>query len=277
MRLILNIMVDFKKATTSEYAEKFFMDLLKKYILIDGDIQVKEIIRELKSFKLEIVESLKRGERTFLQDGNAKELAAYKNAEREQSIRGVLAWNILNPDNQIDLPAKVSLVKLNLITERDCEPLMKSHPDIYKKIIDKIFNDTTGMFVTATATGEFVYVSEKDSKWFEKIPKKYRTNYKKKGPAAWNEFLDSIDLDDPKYMGQQVEIKSRGLQVLAIPSNALIPEWAIPYIDYQATINNIVAPFNPVLKIFKLATLEEGKTISGVNRKSETFSNIVKF
>ena len=58
-------MVDFKKATTSEYAEKFFMDLLKKYILIDGDIQVKEIIRELKSFKLEIVESLKRGERTF--------------------------------------------------------------------------------------------------------------------------------------------------------------------------------------------------------------------
>ena len=67
------------------------------------------------------------------------------------------------------------------------------------------------------------------------------------------------------------------MQVLAIPSNADIPEWVRPYIDYATMINNILAPFIPVLEIFKARTVEEGKMKSGVNRKTSAFTNIVKF
>ena len=262
--------VDFKKSTTSEYAEKFFMGLLKKYILVDDDINVRGILRDLRGFKDEIRTSIESGETKFLQNGNAKELGAYKNPEREQSIRGVLSWNILNPDNMIELPTRVSLLKLNLIKEEDIEPLRKDYPDLANLIIDKIFNDETGMFVTKKYEDDTIrIVNPKDKTWYEKIPKKYRTKYKKLGPLSWNEYAEENLTDEQGHW----EYNKKGLQVLAIPSNVNIPEWCIPYIDYTTTINNITAPFNPVLEIFNLPTIEEGKT----GRKSETFSNIIKF
>ena len=67
------------------------------------------------------------------------------------------------------------------------------------------------------------------------------------------------------------------MQCIAIPSNSLIPEWLQPYIDYSTMINNILSPFLPVLEIFQSKTVEEGKTKNGVNRKSNAFTNIVKF
>ena len=73
------------------------------------------------------------------------------------------------------------------------------------------------------------------------------------------------------------EYKKRGLQVLAIPSNAKIPDWAMPYIDYDTMVNTIIAPFKPVLEIFNAKFPEIGKTRNGVNRKTATVSNIIKF
>lgn len=265
---------DFKKATTSEFAEEFFMSLIKKYVLADGDINVKGILKELNTFKENIYHSLQEGERKFLKNGNAKELSAYKFPEREQSVRGTIAWNILNPSNMIELPAKVSLVTLNLITEKDCAPLEKSHPEIYQLIMKYIFNDETGIFVQSKYEDDTIrIVNPRNKKWYESIPKKYRAKYKKLGASEWNDFAEKNLTEEQGHY----EYKKQGLQVLAIPSNSLIPEWVRPYIDYTTTINNILSPFNPLLRIFKLPTIEEGKTIGGVNRKSERFSNIIKF
>lgn len=271
---------DFKKATTSEYAEKIFMKLIKNHILNSDTVELKEMLKGLKSFKDEIKESIENGEIRFLPNGSAKELKAYKDPASEQSVRGALAWNILYPENAIDFPSKVSLVKMNIFTEDDMADLEKTHPEIYDRIIDKIFNDTTGIFVTKTWDNGIEYVNPKQKDWYEKLPKKYRSKYKKLGPVAWNEFVDSIDFNDPKYAKEKDGnwiYKKRGLQVLAIPSNARIPEWALPYIDYSTMINNIIAPFKPVLEIFGSRFTEEGKSKNGVNRKTNTVTNIIKF
>lgn len=271
---------DFKKATTSEYAENVFMDLINKYIINSDEINLKGLINGIKNFKDEIRESIKNGERTFLPNGNAKEIGAYKDPGSEQSIRGCLAWNYLYPDNQIEFPTKVSLLKMNIFNEKDMENLKNTHPDIYNRIMEKIFNDDTGIFVTKTLEPGIDYVNTNKKNWYEDIPKKYRTKYKKLGPVAWNEFVDTVDPNDPKYVDiatPHYEYKSRGLQVLAIPSNATIPEWTQPYIDFSTMINNIIAPFKPVLEIFGLQFVEEGKTRNGVNRKTDTITNIVKF
>ena len=154
------------------------------------------------------------------------------------------------------------------------EDLEKDYPEIAEIIYSKIFNDETGMFVTKKYEDDTIRnVNPNDKKWYEKIPKKYRTKYKKLGAKKWNEYAEE------NLTGEQGhwEYNKKGFQVLAIPSNATIPEWCIPYIDYTTTINNITAPFNPVLEIFKLPTIEEGRSIGGINRKSESFSNIVKF
>lgn len=266
---------DFKKATCSEYAEKVFMGIIQKRIIDADEISVSAIYKDYKNFGNEIMESLKNKERKFLPNGNVKDISAYKDPTKPQSIRAFLAWNIIYPDNAIEAPAKVSLLKMNLFTEESCEPLKETHPDIYERIMDGIFNDTTGFFVKKQWETDLVtYVNVKDKNWFEKIPKKYRTKYKKLGPVAWNKFVDTYD--GPQEKGH-FEVTKKGLQVLAIPSNSEIPEWCIPYIDYDTVVNSILSPFNPILELMKAQFNEVGKTRNGVSRKSKSLSNIVKF
>lgn len=73
------------------------------------------------------------------------------------------------------------------------------------------------------------------------------------------------------------EIASKGLQVIAIPSNSRIPEWCQPYIDYNTVINNIISQFKGVLDVFGINCPEVGKQIKSVNRKTKKFSNVVRF
>ena len=272
---------DFKKATTSEYAEKVFNQLIKDYVVTPEHIDVKSLINGLRAFKKEIITSIRNGERKFLPNGNAKEFGAYKEPGREQSVRGVLAWNYLYPDNQIELPAKISLVKMNIFSEEDMEDLERTHPEIYQTIMDKIFNDTTGFFVTSTFIPPITYVNPKKKEWYSDIPKKYQTKFKKLGPFEWNKWVDKVMDHEVKVADKEregyYEYKKRGLQVLAIPSNAKIPDWAMPYIDYDTMVNTIIAPFKPVLEIFNAKFPEIGKTRNGVNRKTATVSNIIKF
>ena len=272
---------DFKKATTSEYAEKVFNQLIKDYVVTPEHVDVKSLINGLRAFKKEIITSIRNGERKFLPNGNAKEFGAYKEPGREQSVRGVLTWNYLYPDNQIELPAKISLVKMNIFNEEDMEDLERTHPEIYQTIIDKIFNDTTGFFVTSTFIPPITYVNPKKKEWYSDIPKKYQTKFKKLGPFEWNKWVDKVMDHEVKVADKEregyYEYKKRGLQVLAIPSNAKIPDWAMPYIDYDTMVNTIIAPFKPVLEIFNAKFPEIGKTRNGVNRKTATVSNIIKF
>lgn len=270
---------DFKKATTSEYAEKKFMHLIDKYIINSESVDLRNIIIELRKFEEEVRNSIISGERTFLPNGSAKELGAYKDPASEQSVRGALAWNALYPNNSIDFPSKVSLVKMNIFDEDDCIKLKDTHPEIYNTIIDKIFNDETGMFVTKKWENDKIdYVNPNKKDFTKDIPKKYRSKFKDKTAKDWNAFVDSIDLNDPKYSNDgHYEVKKRGLQVLAIPSNSKIPEWAIPYIDMGTMVNNIISPFKPVMELFNNRFTEEGKLKSGVNRKTDKLTNIVKF
>lgn len=274
---------DFKKATTSEDAEEFYMGLIRKYIIDSDDIELRDILRSLRKFKQDISDSIHSGDKRFLPNASAKEFAAYKNPASQPQVRGVLAWNILNPDNMIELPAKVSMLKLNIFDENDILPLKDTEPEIYNTIIDKIFNDTTGVFVQQKREPGVEYVSpnNKDKTWTKLIPKKYRSKYNKMsiedGIREWNEFVDNYDYDSPEAIKEQTILKCVGMQVIAIPSNSNIPEWLQPYIDYSTIINNIIAPFVPVLEIFQSRTIEEGKMRKGVDRKSNGLSNIVKF
>ena len=266
------------------------MSLLKKYVIDPENIMLQELHHDLKEFKNHIRRSIEQGERTYLPNANAKDIAAYANPGQEQSVRGVLTWNMLFPDNSIEFPAKISLLKLNIFTEDDIADLKNREPEIYNKIIKGIFNDKTGIFVNRKSEPAISYVSENDSLWFEKIPSKFRTTKKKLGPAAWNKFVDQM-LDDEttdkkilkmqerysEYLKPTETVKKKGMTVIAIPSNATIPEFLQPYIDYATMINNILAPFVPVLEIFKLQTIEEGKTKGSINRKTNTFSNVIKF
>lgn len=270
---------DFKKATCSEYAEKRFMEIINKRILYNNGVpDLRGIIMDLRDFEKEIMESIMNHETKFLPNASAKEFGAYADPTSEIGVRGALAWNILYPDDQIEFPAKVSLLKLKIFSLDDIVDLELTNPEIYEVIKDKIFNDKTGFFVSyKDEGGSFTFVNENDSNWVKKIPKYWRDKYKKKGPEAWNDFVESCDMVDPKADKGNVTIKVRGLQALAIPNNGEIPDWVMPYIDYTSVKNNILAPFAAVLELFKNQAISEGKTYNGVNRKTNKMTNIIKF
>lgn len=138
---------DFKKATTAEEAEKVYMKIIKEELLNPEEISLKSLMNKLNGFKYEIKKSILHGERKYLPNANAKELAAYKDPSTNQGVRGVLAWNMLEPEKMIEFPAKVSLLKMNLETEEELEAMKEKYPDKYQIIKEGIFNDTSGIFI----------------------------------------------------------------------------------------------------------------------------------
>ena len=219
---------DFKKSTTSEYCEEVFMGLVKKYLIDnEGDFDIKSMLKDVFEFRNDILLSIKRGEINYLPTASVKEMASYANPFSEASVRGVSAWNILHPDRKIEIPSRVSMLKLNIFKPENIANLVQSNPHEYRVIMKEIFEDNTGMFVQKTSKGVTKVV---------------------------------------------------GMNVIAIPQNATIPEWLTPYIDYTTIVNNILSPFVPVLELFGIKTLDEGKsTTTGINRRSNSISNIIKF
>jgi len=244
------------------------MDIIKKDILTADHIDVSTILNKMYAFKDEIRRSIEKGETKFLTNASAKELAAYKDPQSNQAVKAVLAWNLIYPDNMIDLPSKVSLLKTNIFSLEDIEDLKDKDERVYNIIKEKIFNDTTGYFINIKK--ESMHKIKEKGNWWLEIPSKYRNKYKKLGVDAWNEFLETTD------ESAVVTTNVRGLQALAIPSTESIPEWVVPYIDYYSTVNAVLAPFYPVLKIFGVDPLQEGKMIKKINRKSKGLTNIIK-
>lgn len=268
---------DFKKSTCSEYAEKRYKSIIENRVLYSDEIDVRGLLSDVYAFQDEVRQSILSGDKRFLPNGNAKELEGYKNPNSVQTVKAVTAWDIIYPERSIELPTKVSLLKMNIFTRDDIKDLRKTEPEIYEKIIQGIFEDQTGMFVTKEWIPTGVHMVFKKSKeWWKEIPEKYRKEYKVKGQKAWNQFVSD------EYTGERSEdgyweFKEKGLLVLAIPLNEDIPKWAIPYIDMDTLVNNILSPFIPVLKIFKNKTLVVGKNRNGVDRTTEGLSRVVKF
>lgn len=220
---------DFKKASTSDVCEKIFTKLSEDYLLKADTIDVKGLREELRKLENKIRADIEAGNLTYLPIANAKELSAYADPGSEQSVRGVIAWNSLNPDSKIDLPAKVKMLKLTLFKEEDIEPLKRTHPEIYRVLKKEVFEDKSGIFVTQ------------------------------------------------KIKDGKVNVKSKGLQVLALPANGQIPDWVKPYIDYGSVIGNIMGPFKSVTDLLKLNCVVTGYSKNGVNRETENFTNMISF
>lgn len=221
---------DFIKSTTSAESEKFFKGLIDKYLMGD-EIDSRGLLAEIRSYSVKIEDSLRNKELHYLPNIAVKPITQYKNPASQQSVKGMLIWNYVYPDDELDVPSKPKILKLNIFKESDLEPLKYTYPDVYDTLKEKVFNDTTGIFV----------------------------KYKK-----------------DKKSGKMIRVDA-GCPVICIPTNRQIPDWCLDYIDYQTTINNILAPFKSVTEILGIQDFQVGKTINGIQRKSSKISNIIRF
>ena len=205
--------LDFRKSSCNIETEKFFSKLAKDKIIEAKDVDSAEVIRDIQQFENYIRNTLINGEKEFLIPSKVKELGAYADPLREMGVNGVLAWNCCYPNQDIQLPDIVDLIKVNMQTEEDIEDLKETEPEIYNNIMEGIFGN-----------------------------------------------------DNPK-------IRKKGIYVIAIPRNVdKIPEWIIPYINYDEVVNNNISKFHPILNSLNLFLIQTE------SKAGKTYmSNIVDF
>ncbi len=132
--------VEFLKSTTRQATREYFVDIIRDKILYRKKINVAEVLNDLEQFEAIIYQSLTEGKKDFLIPKSVKEIEGYKDPFSQAGFLSVFAWNIIYPDNQIDLPEKIDLVKVNMSRIELIEDLQKTEPEIYERIVQGIFN-----------------------------------------------------------------------------------------------------------------------------------------
>lgn len=205
--------LDFMKSSTNDTTKNYLKSLAQREILEVDDINIANVIKGTQMLQEMIEGDLRSGGKQFLTPISVKEPEAYDEPLRNQGIRGVIAWNAIYPNQEITLPEKLDIIKVNLETEDDLEELKNTHPDIAKNIINGIFRNP------------------------------------------------------------DENIRKKGIGILAIPRNVdTIPEWVIPYINYDAVVNGNITKFHPILKSLGI------EIISTESKAGKSyFSNIIDF
>lgn len=150
--------LDFIKAGVTEDVTKRFTKMLEDHILFSEELELHELMKELKKFEREIYNDLKAGGVRFLKPQQYKSEGAYKKIwvpyengvegagewkSRAWSLpvyRAAAVWNELYPLQKIYSLDRVKLIKLIVTGPTDIECIKKKYPDDYKMVLDKVFN-----------------------------------------------------------------------------------------------------------------------------------------
>lgn len=126
------------KSTTTEYTRDRFMKIIENNIL-NAKFDVSEIISEVQDMEKEIINDLHSGSKLYLTPAKVNPMNAYKFPMRNMGFRGVLAWNLIYPTKEIQLPDDVDLVKTKIKTVEDIEYIKDIDEEVYEAIYKKIF------------------------------------------------------------------------------------------------------------------------------------------
>ena len=150
--------VNFFKSTASHGTSDFiYQDILMDQLLApkDGRISLHRVYRKIHNFQQKITGEIAEGNMDFLKRSiKVKSADAYANPMRIGQYKAVYVWNKVNRDeDRIELPATVTLVKVQLRSKKDVARL-ENWPHIYEKMIN--------LFDTDPEIGD--YVDDKDGK-----------------------------------------------------------------------------------------------------------------
>lgn len=136
------------KSVVAGETATLYKRLIKQYFLDAPYPMVRECMQELIAFKDEVVNSIASGETRFLPVEACKEMESFDNPGSQPSVRGSIIWNKIYPDAAIEYPSRCSMLKMAIYKESDIDKLKETDPDIYDVIMENIFNDDTGIYVT---------------------------------------------------------------------------------------------------------------------------------
>lgn len=137
--------VNFFKSTASASTSDFiYKDILMDQLLRpkDGKIKLGRVIKTIQKFQDGMADAIEDGDMGYLKRSiRVKSPDAYANPLSNGSYKAVYVWNKVMPDkDRIEVPATVTLVKVNLQKREDCAKL-EQWPDIYENMLELFDND----------------------------------------------------------------------------------------------------------------------------------------
>lgn len=132
--------MDFIKAGVTDDVTDRFTKMLEKHVLFSDDLELHELMRELKKFENEIYRDLEHGNTRYLKQQQYKDIKAYSKPWSIQVFKGATVWNTLYPDEKIYSLDRVSILKLKVTSPEDLDEIKDSYPEEYKMVLDKIYN-----------------------------------------------------------------------------------------------------------------------------------------
>ena len=143
--------MDFIKAGVTDDVTKRFTKMLEKHVLFPEELELHELMKDLKSFEKEIFHDLRSGGTKFLKPQLFKAEGAYKKIKDSNGrvvgskawslpvFRGSIVWNELYPSQKIYSLDRVKIIKLISQKEEDLEIIRNKYPSMYKMIKEKIY------------------------------------------------------------------------------------------------------------------------------------------
>lgn len=132
--------MDFIKAGVTDEVTNRLTEMLENHILFSEDLELHELMKELKKFENEIYHDLKIGGTKYLKQQQFKAEEAYKKPWSIQVYKGTVIWNLLYPDNKINSLDRVSILKLIITKPEDLDIIKDKYPKEYMEVLTKIFN-----------------------------------------------------------------------------------------------------------------------------------------
>ena len=138
----------FTKSSSPPETKAFFSNLVENDVLKADTISGSLIIKKIKDYQRFIDASLLAGEKTFLTPLSVKEPEAYKEPFSNPGIKGTYVWNLIYPDQAIELPDKIRTIQVKMEKLDNISGLKDSHPDIYQKLVDGVYENAQCPFRT---------------------------------------------------------------------------------------------------------------------------------
>jgi hypothetical protein len=136
-----------RKSSVAKVLRKKFTEILEEDVLKAEKVNLSKIIKKFDELGLEVEQSLKKGETSYLLPKNIENIDGYKDPSMQEPVRGVLVWNALEPESQIVPPEKIDMIKMKVFDRNDPElqKLRTTHPDKYNALMKVVFNEGATM------------------------------------------------------------------------------------------------------------------------------------
>lgn len=227
---------DFKKAGTKKFVAERFEQIVEEEILRTPQIDLVTVYNKFDNIKKDIRISLLNSESIFYKQATVKPMDQYKLPFSNQASKAGIIWNLLCPDEKLDLPAEVDLVPINVyngVSDSKLESLRNLGPDMFFQIQKNI-----------TACKELY---------------DFRNNYPEQFAIIWNDVINSSNENVCKLK----------LNIIAKPrSMTQMPDWLKSIIDIEKIVMDVVKLSNPILEPL-------GFNIQSATAQTKHYSNII--